>query len=123
MATVSLDLESPEQLALLKAQWRFGPGWVPAEPNEGFVAQAAESPARLAAYDDSAWEILADVEPRGPESSEGGPDDPGLRKMRSTGFTFGWYWISVTMPQEIDGFDVSGARVWFETNIDDYGEV
>jgi hypothetical protein len=123
MATVSLDLESPEQLGLLNAQWRFGPGWVPAEPNEGLVSQAVESPARLAEYDDSGWEVISDVEPRGPESSEGNPDDPGLRKRRSTGFTFGWYRISVTLPDRVGDFDVAGARVWFETNIDDYGEV
>ena len=65
MATVSLDLESPEQLKLLKAQWRFGPGWIPGKPNEGLVSQAAESPARLAGYDDSGWELISDVEPRG----------------------------------------------------------
>ncbi len=99
------------------------PGWVPAEPNEGLVSQAAESPARLADYDDSGWEVISDVEPRGPESSEGNPDDPGLRKRRSTGFTFGWYRISVTLPGRVGDFDVAGARVWFETNIDDYGEV
>lgn len=123
MATASLDLESPEDLAVLQAQWRFGPGWVPGEPNEGLVSQAAESPARLSDYDDSSWEVISDVEPRHADSSQGGPDDPGLRKRRSTGFTFGWYRIAVVLPERVGSLDVSGSRIWFETNIDDYGEV
>ena len=123
MATVSLDLESTDDLELLRAEWRFGPGWVPAAPNEGLVSQAAESPARLADYDDSGWEVLTDVEPRGPDSGEGRYSDPGLRKRRSSGFTFGWYRLSVTLPRRVGGLDVAGCRVWFETNIDDYGEV
>ena len=89
MATMSLDLESPDDLKSLNAQWRFGPGWIPGEPNEGLVSQTRESPARLADYDDSAWEILSDVEPRRPDSTEGTPADPSLRKMQSIGFTFG----------------------------------
>lgn len=123
MGTVALDLESPDDLRLLKGQWRFAPGWIPGEPNEGLVSQATESPARLADYDDSSWEVISDVEPRGPDSSEGNPEDPGLRKKRSTGFTFGWYRIRITLPERIGDLDVPGASVWFETNIDDYGEV
>ena len=123
MPTTSLDLESPDDLNTLKAHWKFGPGWIPGEPNEGLVSQAAESPARLADYDDSAWEVISDVEPRGPDSSEGGLDDQGLRKRRSTGFTFGWYRITITLPESVGDMDVAGASVWFETNIDDYGEV
>ena len=123
MATVSLDLESPDDLKTLDAQWRFGPGWIPGEPNEGLVSQTAESPARLADYDDSGWEVISDVEPGGPDASSGTASDPGLRKMRSVGFTFGWYRIRVTLPDRVDGADVSGAKMWFETNIDDYGEV
>ena len=123
MATMSLDLESPDDLKSLNAQWRFGPGWIPGEPNEGLVSQTMESPARLADYDDSAWEILSDVEPRRPDSTEGTPTDPGLRKMQSIGFTFGWYRIRLTLPNQVGGVEITGARVWFETNIDDYGEV
>ena len=123
MTTVSLDLESLDHLAMLKAQWRFGPGWVPGEPNEGLVSQAVESPARLKVYDDSSWEVISDVRPRGPLDTDGKPDDPGIRKARSVGFTFGWYRIRVTLPERVGPVAVAGARVWFETNIDDYGEV
>ncbi|MBF8254341.1 MAG: gluconolactonase, partial [Deltaproteobacteria bacterium] len=39
------------------------------------------------------------------------------------GFTFAWYRIAVTLPEQLDGVTVTGARVWFETNVDNYGEV
>ena len=123
MTTVRLDLESPDHLAQLKARWRFGGGWVPGESNEGLFSQAVESPARLKDHDDSGWELLSDVHPRGPRGTEGGPDDPGIRKGRSIGFTFGWYRIRITLPERVGKVSVAGARVWFETNIDDYGEV
>ena len=123
MAKASLDLESPDDLKLVKAQWRFGPGWTPGESNEGLVALSTSSPSRLVDFDDSSWEILTDVEPRGPDSGEGTADDPGLRKKRSTGLTFGWYRITVTLPERVENLAVTGSRVWFETNIDDYGEV
>jgi hypothetical protein len=35
----------------------------------------------------------------------------------------GWYRISVEIPAELNGQSMAGAAVYFETNIDDYGEV
>ncbi len=29
----------------------------------------------------------------------------------------------MTLPERVGGLDVAGAQVWFETNIDDYGEI
>ena len=123
MATVSLDLESLEDLRLLNAEWRFAPGWAPGEPNEGLVSQARGSAARLADYDDSSWEVISDVEPTLPDSSEPNPAHRGLSYPRSLGLTFGWYRIRLTLPARVGEVNVAGARVWFETNIDDYGEV
>ena len=123
MTVVSLDLESPDDLKMLDAQWKFGSGWIPGEPNEGLVSQASGSPARLAEYDDSDWEILSDIEPGFAGSTEGGLTDPGLRKGRSVGLTFGWYRIRVTFPEHVRGMSLLGTQVWFETNIDDYGEI
>lgn len=34
-----------------------------------------------------------------------------------------WYRIAVELPQSLDGTEVAGSRVWFETNVDNYGEV
>ena len=107
MARVSLDLENADDLALLKADgWRVAMGVVPGEPNQGLVAEMRESPARLPDYDDSWWEQNADIQER-----------------RSVGFTFAWYRLRLTIPASVKGEDVAGRRVWFETNVDNYGEV
>jgi hypothetical protein len=79
---------------------------VPGQPNEGLVAQAEGSPARLADYDDAAWETCRDLTAR-----------------MSHSFSFLWYRIRVTFPQAVDGHPVHGVRVQFETCIDDYGEL
>jgi hypothetical protein len=79
---------------------------VPGEENEGLTARLLSTPARLADYDDSAWDVCENV-----------------RQSLSEGFTFAWYRTTVVIPAEIDGNDVTGARVFFETNFDNYGEI
>ena len=106
MIRVELDLEKPEDLRQVKAQWKFAQGLVPGEPNEGLKAKLSGTPARLADYDDSDWEICEHI-----------------GKEVSSGFTFGWYRITVTIPGQVQGVDIRGALVNFETCIDDYGEV
>jgi hypothetical protein len=107
MARVSLDLENADDLAQLNAGgWRVAMGLVPGEPNQGLTAEMRESPARLPDYDDSWWEQNADIQER-----------------LSVGFTFAWYRLRVTIPSTVKGEDVAGRRVWFETNVDNYGEV
>lgn len=106
MPRVTLDLNKEADRQKVKGQWRIGPGLVPGEPNEGLVAQLVDTPARLAEYDDSRWEICKNI-----------------RQSISKGFTFGWYRITVEIPAEIDGVAVMDARVFFETNVDNYGEV
>ena len=70
------------------------------------MEQHESSPARLADYDDSSWETCHD-----------------LTERMSHGFSFMWYRINVTLPNEVDGHPVQGVRVQFETCIDDYGIV
>jgi hypothetical protein len=106
MPRVALDLNTDADRQQVKAQWRVGPGLVPGEPNEGLTAQILASPARLADYDDAGWEVCTNV-----------------RASRSVGFTFAWYRTAVELPARANGVEVAGARVWFETNIDNYGEI
>ena len=106
MPRVTLDLNKAEDRQKVKGEWRVGPGLVPGEPNEGLTARLLASPARLADYDDAAWQMC-----------------PDIRESLSTGFTFAWYRIAVELPQSLDGTEVAGSRVWFETNVDNYGEV
>ena len=106
MPRVALDLNKSEDRQKVRGEWKVGPGLVPGEPNEGLTARLLASPARLSDYDDSAWQVCSDI-----------------RESLSTGFTFAWYRIAVELPQTLDGMDVAGSRVWFETNVDNYGEV
>jgi hypothetical protein len=106
MPRVALDLNNESDRQKVKGTWRRALGLVPGEPNQGLVAELEASPARLAAYDDSGWEITDNV-----------------RDLVSKGFTFGWWRISVELPEAVDGQPIAGSTVVFETNIDNYGEV
>ena len=106
MPRAIIQLEDPAGLRLVQGQWRFGPGLVPGESNEGLVSQLAGSPARLTDYDDSAWQVTEDI-----------------TKWHSRGLTFAWYRTKVTLPASVGGRDIQGARCIFETCIDDYGEI
>lgn len=106
MPRIALDLNKAEDREKVKGQWRFAMGLVPGEPNEGLKAQLLQSPARLADYDDSQWEVCTNI-----------------RESHSVGFTFCWYRITVEIPERLDGMNLAGARVFFETNADNYGEI
>ena len=106
MPRVALDLNKAEDRQKMKGQWRVAPGLVPGEPNEGLTARILNTPARLTDYDDSGWALCNNV-----------------RESLSVGFTFAWYRIAIEIPERVDGVGVAGSRVWFETNIDNYGEI
>ena len=106
MPRIAFDLNKAEECQQVKGEWRVAPGLVPGEPNEGLTAQLLASPARLADYDDSGWAVCANI-----------------RESLSVGFTFAWYRITVEFPAEAEGIALAGSRVWFETNIDNYGEI
>lgn len=106
MPRIALDLNDPDDLKKVKAQWRIGPGLVPGQPNEGLVARLLSTPARLADYDDSGWEVCTNI-----------------RKSISKGFTFAWYRITVEIPEQVNGAAIKDYRLFFETNVDNYGEI
>jgi hypothetical protein len=106
MPRFALDLNNEEDRRKVKGQWRLGPGLVPGQPNEGLMAQLLNAPPRLADFDDSGWEVCANI-----------------RKSLSKGFTFAWYRITVEIPDEIDGVPIRDYRLYFETNVDNYGEI
>lgn len=107
MARISMNLENKDDLKILGATgWRRAMGLVPGQPNQGLVAELKDTPARLADYDDSGWDQDVDIQER-----------------LSHGLTFAWYRLNVTIPSEIRGESLQGRRVWFETNVDNYGEV
>ena len=107
MARVSLDLDDRADLQVVGASgWRRAMGMVPGEPNQGLVAEMRGVDARLVDYDDSGWEQ---------------PDT--IQERLSVGFTFAWYRLKFTMPDNVKGQATGGNRVFFECNVDNYGEV
>ena len=59
---VVLNLDDPEDLALVNGTSKWAPGLIPGEPNEGLVAgKFIEAPPRLADFDDSSWETPENV--------------------------------------------------------------
>ena len=106
MPRVALDLNNAADRQKVKSEWKVGEGFVPGEPNEGLTARLLASPPREADFDDSGWSVCADI-----------------RKSLSVGFTFAWYRTTVELPLEVNEMPVEGARLWFETNVDNYGEV
>lgn len=106
MPRVILNLQDAADLRAVQGQWRFAPGFIPGQPNEGLLAQAEGSPARLPDYDDSGWDVC-----------------PDLTRWHSRGFTFAWYRLKATLPETVQGQSIVGTRMLFETCIDDYGEI
>ena len=106
MPRVALDLNNAADRQKVKSEWKVGEGFVPGEPNEGLTARLLASPPREADFDDSGWSVCADI-----------------RESLSVGFTFAWYRTTVELPLEVNNMPVEGARLWFETNVDNYGEV
>ena len=106
MPRIALDLNRAEDRQVIKGEWRVADGLVLGEPNEGLTSRLRATAARLADHDDSGWEICRNI-----------------RESRSVGFTFAWYRIAVVVPERIGGVALAGSRVWFETNIDNYGEI
>jgi hypothetical protein len=106
MPRAIFNLQDPTDLRAVQGQWRFAPGFIPGEPNEGLVSQAVGSPARLPDYNDAQWDVRHD-----------------LTAGHSRGFTFAWYRLTATLPDTVHGRDMRGARLLFETCIDDYGEI
>jgi hypothetical protein len=92
MPRTLLNLQDPAHLKAVQGQWRFAPGYIPGQPNEGLQSQAVGSPVIRPDYDDTAWEVC-----------------PDLTRSLSHGFTSAWYRITVTLPATINGRDIRGA--------------
>lgn len=106
MGRITVNIGEPQGQAAVGATWRYAEGYVPGEDNEGLVARTEGSPARLADYDDSGWDVVKNL-----------PD------RISEGFSFMWYRTTITIPETLDGLTTRGMRVQFETCVDDYAEI
>jgi hypothetical protein len=99
-----IDLMKSDDVAKVKGEWRYH------EVLTGVGAKQNEiEPAAHGKFDDSKWEVLK------PET---------LKQARGPGdYSWCWYRIRVTIPDEIDGKKFEGGPVWFQTTVDDYGEI
>jgi gluconolactonase len=118
--SATIDLATPEGVALVKGQWRYsdtkiveveftGPG-ADGQPTGSPVRTYDYTPkAGGATFDDSQWPVI-------------GPTTLSMR--RATGrICFNWYRIAVTIPDRVGMYDPTGSTVSFETALDDYAEV
>jgi gluconolactonase len=101
-----VDLASDEGVASVKGQWRYSDARIVEAPNHAYdIAPHAGA----ADFDDSSWTALrpADLEAR-----------------RTNGrLAFGWYRVTVTVPEKVGGFVTAGSTAVFEIVVDDYAEV
>ena len=86
MSRAPLSLGGAAGQAAVYGQWKFARVYVPGQPNEGLLKQAQGSPARLADYDDSGWEVCTD-----------------LTQRVSHGFSFMWYPSTSLCPKRWKG--------------------
>ncbi|MDH5255697.1 MAG: hypothetical protein OEW72_07255, partial [Gammaproteobacteria bacterium] len=119
-AAAVIDLTTRDGVALAGGAWRYSE--VTLVPVEHRAADAAGQPtgpvtatwdisphAGTRDYDDSAWPVL---------------DPSTLAARRGNGrLSFNWYRINVQVPPRVGTFDTRGARLEFETSLDDYAEV
>jgi len=115
-----VDLRTVEGTRLVRAEWRYSDAKVieVGHRDPGPDLRASGAPNRTndivphagaADFDDSKWQVI---------------EPTALDRRRSHGrLAFNWYRTSVTLPQKVGGFDVTGATVVFELVIDDYAEI
>lgn len=116
----AIDLTAPAGVAQVNGAWRYSDVRVvdvdfhaagldnkpSGAPNRTYDI---EPHAGAAGFDDTAWPVVHPAT---------------LNARRAAGkLCFNWYRIAVTLPAIVDGVDVTGATVVFETTVDDYAEV
>jgi hypothetical protein len=99
-----IDLATTAGVNAVKGQWRYH------EVMTGTGKAKNEiEPKAHGKFDDSRWEALK------PET---------LGKARGPGkYCWCWYRIQVTIPAKVGGKKFEGGPVWFQTTVDDYGEI
>lgn len=115
-----LDLTSDADLAAVHGSWRYSDARLVAVKQAGAdvdgqpggpLADTYDIAPRAggAGFDDSQWPIIA---PR------------TLRQRRGAGrISFGWYRLSLTLPERLAGMPTRGHDVIFSVTVDDYAEV
>jgi hypothetical protein len=99
-----IDLMTSKGVGEVKGEWRYHEVTTGVGPKKNEIEPKAHG-----AFDDSGWEVLK------PET---------LKNARGPGkYSWCWYRIKVTIPQQVGGKPFEGGPVWFQTTVDDYGEI
>jgi hypothetical protein len=99
-----IDLMTSQGVEQVKGEWRYHEVTTGVGPKKNEIEPKAHGK-----FDDSKWEVLK------PET---------LKQARGPGkYSWCWYRIQVTIPDMIDGKPFEGGPVWFQTTVDDYGEI
>lgn len=119
-ADAIVDLATTDGAKQVQAEWRYGDAKIvdTAFRAAGPDGQPGASPvqtydiephAGAADYNDSGWSTIA------PES---------LVQRRGNGrLSFGWYRLSLTVPERLGNVEVKGSTLVFKTALDDYAEI
>ncbi len=100
----SVNLMSKKGADDVKGEWKYH------EVKTGVGKDKNEiEPRAHGTFDDSSWDTI------GPETL-GKPRGPGK-------YSWCWYRIKVTIPDKVNGKTFEGGPVWFQTTVDDYGEI
>lgn len=99
-----IDLMSKKGVEAVKGEWRYHEVVTGVGPKENQIEPKAHGK-----FDDSKWDVIA------PETL-GKPRGPG-------GYSWCWYRIQVTIPEMVGDKAFEGGPVWFQTIVDDYGEI
>ena len=100
----AIDLMTATGVAAVKGAWRYKEVTTGTGPKHNEIEPKAHG-----RFDDSKWEVLEPetlVKPRGPGK-----------------YSWCWYRINVTIPETVSGKEFAGGPVWFQTTVDDYGEI
>src|SRR5262249_5357253 len=99
-----IDLATTQGVEAVKGEWRYHEVMTGVGPDKNGIEPKAHGK-----FDDSKWEVLK------PET---------LRQGRGPGkYSWCWYRIQVTIPDTAGGKPFAGGPVWFQTTVDDYGEI
>jgi hypothetical protein len=99
-----IDLMTGKGVEAVKGEWRY------ADVMTGVGDKKNEiEPKAHGKFDDSKWEVLK------PET---------LGKARGPGkYSWCWYRTQITIPEKVGDKEFKGGPVWFQTTVDDYGEI
>lgn len=99
-----IDLMSTAGVEAVKGQWRYHEVATGTGPKKNEIEPKAHG-----TFDDSKWDVLKPEE---------------LAKPRGPGkYSWCWYRTTVTIPEKVNDKPIDEAVVWFQTTVDDYGEI